>query len=141
LVGLDSHIDIKKYNLKQGDVAVGAILSVTDSSHNSYKAEPIYIISGNEVQTIDDTVQKAGLKFSFTKIDPKTHKLDINIAEAKLTARDYIVMEAMIFPYINVLWLGCLIMILGTTLAIRQRIIKSREANNSETTSNEAKAN
>ena len=141
LVGLDSHIDIKKYNLKQGDIAVGAILNVTDSSHNTYKAEPIYIISGNEVQTIDDTVQKAGLKFSFTKIDPKTHKLDINIAEAKLTAKDYIVMEAMIFPYINILWLGCLIMILGTTLAIRQRIIKSREAKNSETTSNEAKAN
>jgi len=140
LIGLDSHIDLKKYNLKDGDIAVGAILSITDSSHAAYKAEPIYVISGNQVEAIDDTVVKAGLKFSFTKIDPQNHKVDISIAEAKQVARDYIVMEAMIFPYINVLWLGCLIMILGTTLAIRQRIIKSREALKKENAGNETQA-
>ncbi len=140
LVSLDSHIDLKKYSLKESDIAVGAVLSITDSSHNTYRAEPIYIISGNEVGTIDDTVSKAGLKFTFSKIDPKTHKLDIGIAEAKLVAKDYIVMEAIIFPYINILWFGCLIMILGTTLAIRQRILKSREAKNSQVTANGTKA-
>ena len=78
-------------------------------------------------------MSKLGLKFTFSRIDPKTHKIDIGISESKSIARDYIVMEAMIFPYINVLWIGCLIMILGTTLAIRQRIIKSREAKQSTT--------
>ena len=140
LKSLDNKLDLKKYNLKEGDIAVGAVLKIIDSAHNTYTAEPVYIISGNQIETIDDTVSNAGLKFTFSKIDPKSHKLDIVIAEGKPKAKDYIVMEAIIFPYINVLWFGCLIMILGTTLAIRQRIIKSREAKKAELTSNGSKA-
>lgn len=36
-------------------------------------------------------------------------------------------MEAIIFPYINVLWMGCIIMIIGTVIAIVERIRKSRQ--------------
>jgi len=140
LSSLDSHIDLKKYNLKEGDIAVGAVLKVMDSNHATYSAEPIYVISGNEVHYINDTLKNLGMVFSFDKIDPKTHKLDISVAEAKHIAKDYIVMEAIVFPYINVLWIGCLIMILGTTLAIRQRILKSREAKADNTSLNEIKA-
>lgn len=131
LVSLDSHLDKNKYALKDSDIIVGAVLNIKGPDNTTYRAEPIYIISGNHVESIDDTVTKAGLKFTFSKIDPKTHKIDIGIAENKAVAKDYIVMEAMIFPYINVLWIGCLVMILGTTLAIRQRIIKSKEAKQS----------
>jgi len=33
-------------------------------------------------------------------------------------------MEAYVFPFINVLWLGCLIMAIGTTIAIIERVRK-----------------
>jgi cytochrome c-type biogenesis protein CcmF len=139
LSALDSHIDLKKYDLKEGDIAVGAVLKITDSAGKVYTAEPLYVISGNQVQTIDDTLPKLGLEFSFTKIDPKSHSLSIAVSEAKHVAKDYIVMEAIIFPYINVLWIGCLIMVLGTMLAIRQRILKSREAKAGNSSLNEIK--
>ncbi len=125
---LDNHLDLKKYNLKDGDIAVGARLSIIDSSHKAYNAEPIYVITGNEVHLIDDLLNEPGLKFSFSRIDPKLHKIDIGIAVARHREKDYIVMEAIIFPYINVLWIGCLVMILGTVLAIRKRIINRKDA-------------
>jgi cytochrome c biogenesis factor len=31
-------------------------------------------------------------------------------------------MEAMLFPWINVLWIGCIIMVTGTIIAIRGRL-------------------
>lgn len=103
-------------------------MKVTDINNKVYTAEPIYIISNNMVQTIDADLPQLGLKFTFPKIDPETHKVDIAISESKNTARDFVVMKATVFHYIIVLWLGCVIMVIGTTLAIRQRIIKNREA-------------
>ncbi|MBX2844147.1 MAG: hypothetical protein KTR26_20435 [Flammeovirgaceae bacterium] len=41
-----------------------------------------------------------------------------------LQERKYIVMEAIVFPYINLLWTGCLVMILEILMAIRQRFSK-----------------
>ena len=36
--------------------------------------------------------------------------------------KDFIVMEAYVFPFINILWLGCLIMAVGIIISIIERI-------------------
>ena len=36
--------------------------------------------------------------------------------------KDFIVMEAYVFPFINILWLGCLIMAVGIIISISERI-------------------
>ena len=36
--------------------------------------------------------------------------------------REFIVMKALVFPWINILWAGCVIMIIGTVMAIRRRV-------------------
>jgi cytochrome c-type biogenesis protein CcmF len=128
LTALDTKIDKIKYHLKADDIAVGALLKVIDVNDKSYIVEPVYVISNDVVKPVDATLQQLGLRFSFRKVDPDNHKLEIAVSESKHTAKDFVVMEAVVFPYINILWIGCLIMVMGTTLAIRQRIIKSREA-------------
>jgi cytochrome c-type biogenesis protein CcmF len=130
LTALDTKIDKIQYHLKANDIAVGAILKVIDVNDKVYTAEPVYVISNDVVQSVDVGLKPLGLKFSFRKVNPDTKKVEIAVSESKHTAKDFIVMEAVVFPYINILWMGCLIMVLGTTLAIRQRIIKSREAKN-----------
>lgn len=129
---LDTKIDKIKYHLKSSDIAVGAVLKVIDVNDKIYSAEPVYVITNDVVQPIDATIQDLGLKFSFAKVNPDTHSVDISVAESKHMAKDFIVMEAMIFPFINVLWMGCVIMVIGTVLSIRQRIRKSREAKSEE---------
>jgi len=126
--GMDAKIDKIKYHLKPSDVAVGAILKVIDVNDKTYSVEPVYVITNNVVQPIDANLTDLGLRFSFSKIDPETHHEEIGIAESKHSAKDFVVMEAIVFPYINVLWMGCVIMVIGTVLSIRQRIRKSREA-------------
>jgi len=128
LTALDAHPDRIKYDLKADDIAVGAVLKVIDVNDKIYTSEPVYVISNNMIKPIDANIPELGLKLSFQKINPDTHKMDFTIAESKHRAKDFIVLEAVVFPYINVLWLGCLVMILGTVLSIRQRIRKNKEA-------------
>ncbi len=130
LKALDSHIDKIKYHLKADDIAVGAVLDIVDVNDKKYTTEPIYVISNDMIKPQDATVSELGLKFSFQKINPDTHKMDFTISESKRSNKDFIVLEAVVFPYINVLWFGCLVMVIGTILAIRQRIKKAKEAKN-----------
>ena len=128
LTALDTHIDKIKYHLKADDIAVGALLKVIDVNDKIYTTEPIYVISNDMIKPLDATIPALGVKISFQKINPDTHKMDFTVAESRRSAKDFIVLEAVVFPYINILWLGCLVMILGTVLSIRQRIKKNKEA-------------
>jgi cytochrome c-type biogenesis protein CcmF len=58
----------------------------------------------------------------FWQIDPEKGTIQISLQEKKSNIRDYIVMQAMIFPCINILWIGCIIMAIGTLLSIWERI-------------------
>jgi len=120
---LSTAIDRKKYNLEKNDIAVKAYLRVLDVT-KKHEATPIYVIHNNTEQHIASNIDELGLHFTFMKINPKDGKIEITLQEKKKNIRDFIVMQAMIFPYINVLWMGCIIMIIGTVLAILERIRK-----------------
>ncbi len=128
LTKLDGNLDRIKYDLKANDVAVGAVLKVIDVNDKIHIAEPVYVISNDQIKNIPAAIPELGLSFTFQKINPDTHKMDFTISEAKHIEKDYIVLEAVVFPYINILWFGCLVMVMGTILAIRQRIKKRKEA-------------
>jgi len=36
--------------------------------------------------------------------------------------KEFVVMKAIVFPYINLLWLGSILMCIGTVMAVVQRI-------------------
>lgn len=120
---LSVNVDKAKYQLKEGDIAVEAHLRVLDIK-NKYKANPIYVIRDNSIQPIESRVDELGLKFMFWQINPEDGKIQISLQEKKSNVRDFIVMQAMIFPYINILWIGCIVMAIGTVLAILERVRK-----------------
>ena len=117
-------IDRSKQQLNDSDIVVGADLRVIDINSQTYHAVPLYIIKGNYLMPEDASVDALGLKFAFTKINTENGKIDITLLEKKANNKDFIIMKAIIFPAINVLWLGCVIMIIGTVLAIVQRLKK-----------------
>ena len=49
-------------------------------------------------------------------------KMELTAKLHKSLERDMLILTAEIFPQINVLWLGCLIMVIGSTMAIRHRM-------------------
>lgn len=120
---LSVNVDKAKYQLTENDIAVEAHFQVLDIQ-KKYKANPIYVIRNNSIQPIESRVDELGLKFMFWQINPEDGKIQISLQEKKSNVRDFIVMQAMIFPYINILWIGCIVMAIGTILAILERIRK-----------------
>ncbi|MGZ4035841.1 MAG: cytochrome c biogenesis protein CcsA, partial [Bacteroidia bacterium] len=118
---LSTHFDKTPYNLDEKDIAVKAHFRVLDIT-KKYEATPLYVIHNNAVQPISSKVDELGLQFMFWQIDPEKGNIQISLQEKKSNIRDFIVMQAMIFPCINILWTGCIIMAIGTLLSIWERI-------------------
>jgi cytochrome c-type biogenesis protein CcmF len=121
LDSLSTRFDKAAYNLKKDDIAVIANLRVLDIK-KTYTAKPIYVIRNNAIEPQVSKVDALGLQFMFWKVIPESGKVEISLQEKKANKRDFIVMQALVFPYINILWGGCIVMIIGTILAIVERI-------------------
>ncbi|MFI5149599.1 MAG: cytochrome c biogenesis protein CcsA [Bacteroidia bacterium] len=122
LDSLTTHFNRQRYGLADTIPAVQANLRLIDVNKKVYYGQPVFSIVNNKVHSIDDTVKALGIRLTFWNVDPTKGKISLYLSEKKSNKRDFIVMEAMIFPWINVLWIGCLVMILGTVLAIRERL-------------------
>jgi cytochrome c-type biogenesis protein CcmF len=120
LESLDRHPHIENIPLGPNDAAVGAKLTIV-SHGNIYGAEPVYLLQGKNVFDFARKVDDAGLKLRFTKIIPEKGKVEISVYMQPESKRPYIVMRAINFPYINLLWSGTIIMIIGFLLSIFRR--------------------
>jgi cytochrome c-type biogenesis protein CcmF len=43
------------------------------------------------------------------------------MSEKVNNTKEFVVLEAYMFPFINVLWIGCIVMVIGTVVAILER--------------------
>ena len=59
-----------------------------------------------------------GIKVSLENILPEQNKFVFKVNQYQ---KDYVVMKAIVKPYINVLWIGTIIMLMGFTVAIFRR--------------------
>ena len=126
-------IDSIKTNLTQEEyikndslLIVTAVLKAVDINGKVYKAYPKYIIRNNMVVPETFVLEDLGLKFVFWKINPNDGSVEIQMSEKVNNSKEFVVLEAYMFPFINVLWIGCLLMIIGTIIAIIERVNKNR---------------
>jgi cytochrome c-type biogenesis protein CcmF len=66
-------------------------------------------------------IESLGMKLRFEGVATDSQAIQIGIYERQ---QDYIVMKAIIFPYIAVLWLGIVILFSGLTYAIMRRTMR-----------------
>jgi cytochrome c-type biogenesis protein CcmF len=124
-----TNLNEKEYQKNDSILVVTAVLTAFDAKGNIFKARPQYIIKNNIAIPKEDIIDVLGLKFVFWKINPEEGSVEITMSERIGNTKDFIVMEAYMFPFINVLWLGCIIMALGTGIAIAERIRQLKTAN------------
>ncbi|HAL82643.1 MAG TPA: cytochrome C biogenesis protein [Mucilaginibacter sp.] len=120
LKSLNKEARVQNIPLTNSDVAIGAKLEVV-SNGKTYYAEPVYMIKDKSVFDFARIVDDAGLKLRLTKIIPEKSKVEITVLEQPQNKRPWIVMRALDFPYINFLWAGTVIMIIGFLLSIFRR--------------------
>lgn len=121
LRGLNKDVKIENIPLNKNDVAIGMQLDVITTS-NTIKTEPVFLIKGNTKVDFGRKVDEAGLKLRFTNILPEKDKLELTVYQKpKEDKKDWIVMKAAVFPYINFFWGGTIIMVIGFLLSIFRR--------------------
>ena len=106
-------------------VVLGAGLSVTTMEDSTYKVMPIYAVQGDEAQHVDAEIKELGLKFSFDRINYETNKPIIIASEHAEAEEPFILIKAEVFPWINLLWIGSILMALGTVIAMINRLRRS----------------
>ena len=121
--GFDTKVEDPRYSPQTGDIAVAAGLDVYDVKGKVRSLKPIYFIRNQFENQIQDTLKELGMFVKFTKVIPDQNAAEIKIKQTN-PKDDYIVMKAMVFPYINVLWLGTVVMVIGFFISMWNRITK-----------------
>lgn len=123
---LRTNVNEAEYKKSDSLLEVTVILKAYDTQKNVYTARPKYTIKNNTQIPGEYIIEELGLKFVFWKINPEEGTIEITMSERVGNQKDFIVMEAHLFPFINVLWLGCIIMAIGSAIAIMERIRQIR---------------
>ena len=123
---ITTNLTEEQYSKNDSLLVVTAVLKATDINGVVYRATPKYILKSNTILPDEFELNELGLKFIFWKINPQEGSIEIQMSEKVNNTKEFVVLEAYMFPFINVLWLGCLVMIIGTTVAIMERRRKNK---------------
>jgi cytochrome c-type biogenesis protein CcmF len=111
---------INQAEINADDIAAGLQLKIKTLDGIEYKAMPVYLIRNNMPVMIVDSVSELGLTFRIEKIIPDKGQIIIGKKEKDFD-NDFIIMKAILFPYINILWTGCFVMAIGFLISIFRR--------------------
>ncbi len=118
--GFETDFVSTNYQAETGDIAVAAKLSVYNLEGKKMESRPVYVIRNQNEIVIDDTISNLNLYTRLTKIIPAENAAMIEYKQPS-AMNDYIIMKAILFPYINVLWIGTVIMIIGFLISMYKR--------------------
>lgn len=135
-VKIERNIKHPNYAEQEGDIAVSAQLTVTAPDGSKSDIAPVYLIRENRPYSLKDEIPAIGIHVRFENIDPKTGVMTFSIAQADSDQRgipveiaenasrsDYIVLEAIVFPGINFVWIGSIMMLLGLAISLWKRMM------------------
>lgn len=103
-----------------------AKLKIVNVLGEEYEALPAYVLNGNVLSYEDAYLDTQKFKIRFSDVNTETDQIKLTAwTKAPENEKPFIVMKAIVFPLINLLWLGCILMAIGTGIAIYQRVRKS----------------
>ena len=117
LESIDRIFEVAGVQLGQEDVAVRARIKAR-GEHGEYTAEPLFIIRDRMVARIPDEINDLGLRFTLMNIHPESGEFSFSINTRQ---KDWVVIKAIEKPYINVLWGGTFVLMLGFSIAMVRR--------------------
>lgn len=110
--------NIPGLDLTGEDVAVKAIISL-QGERDTYEADPIFLIKDkSQVGRISAEVSDLGVKITLMNIHPDTNEFSLGLNSRQ---KDWVVIKALEKPYINVLWLGTGVLMVGFCMAMVRR--------------------
>jgi len=111
--------DNGKYHFKPTDAALMADITLISKDSMHYKALPLIQVDQFGVNQVDDTVYAQNMYVKFAGVTDK-QKIKIGIKESEKLI-EYVTLKAYVFPYINLVWLGLIVMALGIVMSAVKR--------------------
>ena len=118
LESVDRVFEVEGVVLTNEDVAVKATVRI-QGEQGDYVAEPLFVIKDKLVGRIPDEVKDLGVRITLMNIHPETSEFTIGLNTRQ---KDWVVIKALEKPYINVLWIGTLVLMIGFGIAMTRRI-------------------
>lgn len=117
-------VDVNKASdrvvLKPNELLMALNMTAVSKEGGRYPLSPAVVVSGDNARSIPDTVMSQGLVVRFNKIvDDKAGKFQIGIKESQ-SMGDMLTLKALEFPFINVVWIGVLVMVFGFLMSVGQ---------------------
>jgi cytochrome c-type biogenesis protein CcmF len=115
--GVESIASIPNVVLGPEDVAVQASIEIKGEFDN-YSVDPIYVIKNKMAGKIPDTEDELAARITIQSIHPEDNSFTFGLETGQ---KDWIIIEAVEKPWINVLWIGTLLLAFGFVIAITRR--------------------
>ena len=121
--GFNPQVTDPRYTSQPGDVAVAAQLQAYTLDGMVGMVRPVYYIRGRMEYGIEDTLQRPFLTARLSRILPQEGAAELQVRESD-ASRQFVVLKAILFPAINLVWLGTLVMVAGFGLSLWNRLTK-----------------
>jgi len=110
--------EVPGLKLNDEDIAVKAKIRI-EGEHEIYYAEPIFLIRNKTLPgVLAYEVGELGVKITLLNIHPDTDEFTLGLSGRQ---KDWVIIKAMEKPYINVLWLGTGLLMIGFIVAMVRR--------------------
>jgi cytochrome c-type biogenesis protein CcmF len=142
--GFNKRAEHVNYEPEEGDIAVSSMISIKAPGGQNYMASPLFFIRDNKPYNLKDEIPAEGLHLRFIKLDPQKETAIVWIAKAQNAfevpfqmatdsfSSNWIVLQAIEFPGINLFWLGTILMMVGLGWAMVIRGREKRKLNKAE---------
>ncbi|MBC7887842.1 MAG: cytochrome c biogenesis protein CcsA [Ferruginibacter sp.] len=109
-----------KFNIPVTGPSVMADITVTAKDSSRYNASPMILVDSFGINQVDDTVYAQNLFVKFAGVSTDQTKIKIGVKESD-TMIDFVTLKAYVFPYINLVWIGLIIMAIGLVMSMIRR--------------------
>ncbi|MDB5202872.1 MAG: cytochrome c assembly protein [Ferruginibacter sp.] len=109
-----------RYHSKPGEVALMAELTIVGQDSSRTKAYPLIQVDALGATNLDDTLYAQNTYTRFIGIGKDEKKFRIGIKKSD-SLIDFVTVKAYVFPYINLVWLGLIVMALGIISSMIRR--------------------
>lgn len=114
------------HELKPEDLLVAADITLFDFNTNQFNEKVYFGAQGLQPVSYPKDIDPPGLRMVFKRINPEDGTLIFDISAKKYKTQEFIIMQAIEFPFINILWIGIVVMALGSGIAVYDRIKMQR---------------
>jgi cytochrome c-type biogenesis protein CcmF len=124
LEDLSSTKDVPGVQFGANDSASVATVKVFSKTSSIYTVKPTVINMKGDVFSKPDTIVQESLVLQLQKVDNKKASIGVKESDAVM---QYVTLKAYKFPFINVLWLGTILMVIGFLISMVWRIQTNRK--------------